>query len=244
MEEKLIGEQPKEVLDEVQSGIVENVEEGITHISNEGSLGKFKDAESLLKAYNNLQAEFTKKCQKLSELTKSFAEENSAVASDDCEDKSESLNKNMPEENNEVKNKTLTQPIFKSKDWNTKVAEFLNANEPAKEFSNQIANEILNDQSLQNNENALDLAWARVMQKEFASPDKLASDQNFIREKILSNNQIKWQIINEYFKDIQSKKVPPLITSSGVVAGVTVKEPTTMAEAKEVVQKLFNLKGK
>lgn len=39
-------------------------------ILEEGSndFGKFKDAESLLKAYNNLQAEFTKKSQKLSML--------------------------------------------------------------------------------------------------------------------------------------------------------------------------------
>ena len=37
---------------------------------NSVNLGKFKDVSSLLSAYNNLQAEFTKKCQKLSELTK------------------------------------------------------------------------------------------------------------------------------------------------------------------------------
>ena len=38
--------------------------------SNAGSekLGKFKDVESLIKAYNSLQAEFTKKSQRLSEL--------------------------------------------------------------------------------------------------------------------------------------------------------------------------------
>ena len=38
--------------------------------SKEGSekLGKFKDVESLMKAYNSLQSEFTKKSQRLSEL--------------------------------------------------------------------------------------------------------------------------------------------------------------------------------
>jgi len=35
------------------------------------NLGKFKDAESLLKAYNSLQTEFTKKSQRLSELENS-----------------------------------------------------------------------------------------------------------------------------------------------------------------------------
>ena len=36
----------------------------------EGSTGKFKDSEALLEAYNNLQSEFTKKCQTLADLKK------------------------------------------------------------------------------------------------------------------------------------------------------------------------------
>ena len=32
------------------------------------SLGKFKDAEALLSAYNSLQSEFTKRCQRIKEL--------------------------------------------------------------------------------------------------------------------------------------------------------------------------------
>lgn len=40
----------------------------ITSESASVNFGKFKDAESLIKAYNSLQAEFTKKSQRLSEL--------------------------------------------------------------------------------------------------------------------------------------------------------------------------------
>lgn len=47
---------------------MENLEQPIeTNGSNE-NLGKFKDAESLMKAYSNLQSEFTKKSQKLAML--------------------------------------------------------------------------------------------------------------------------------------------------------------------------------
>ncbi len=66
MEENVFGEQP-EIEEQVQSDCIV----GTSKSSNDGSLGKFKDAESLLVAYNNLQAEFTKKCQKLSELENS-----------------------------------------------------------------------------------------------------------------------------------------------------------------------------
>lgn len=50
-----------------------NAEESVSQINDNGSinLGKFKDAESLLKAYNSLQTEFTKKSQRLSELENS-----------------------------------------------------------------------------------------------------------------------------------------------------------------------------
>ena len=41
-----------------------------SHIDSEDNLGKFKNAQSLLQAYNMLEAEFTKKCQRLSELEK------------------------------------------------------------------------------------------------------------------------------------------------------------------------------
>ena len=44
----------------------EKTEGGLT--AEQVSLGKFKDVESLFKAYNSLQSEFTKRCQRLKEL--------------------------------------------------------------------------------------------------------------------------------------------------------------------------------
>lgn len=48
---------------------MEELEQPIENdLGSKPNFGKFKDAESLLKAYNNLEAEFTKKSQRLSEL--------------------------------------------------------------------------------------------------------------------------------------------------------------------------------
>ena len=54
----------------------QDAESAVSQITDNGSvnLGKFKDAESLLKAYNSLQTEFTKKSQRLSELENSKTE--------------------------------------------------------------------------------------------------------------------------------------------------------------------------
>ena len=51
---------------ESQAVSTEEVSLGDTDIGI--SLGKFKDVKSLLDAYNSLQSEFTKRCQKLKEL--------------------------------------------------------------------------------------------------------------------------------------------------------------------------------
>lgn len=50
--------------------------------SNSSMYGKFKDAETLLEAYNSLQAEFTRKSQKLAEFQKK-QEENALLSNND-----------------------------------------------------------------------------------------------------------------------------------------------------------------
>lgn len=222
MEEEIknIGEQPEvQEKENVQSEIVKDVENGTTcPCENNGSLGKFKDTESLLSAYNSLQAEFTKKCQKLSEVTKKINE-------------TENLNKED------------SMPVFANTNWQENVSNFLTKNTEAQKYSGEIANEILMDKDLQSSPNALELAWARVMQKNYVEPEKLSNDQNFINEKILSRDDVKKQVLEEYFKNLQNVKTPTVITSSGSVASIVEKKPTTMQEAKLAVEKLFNLKG-
>lgn len=46
----------------------------------EVSLGKFKDASALLNAYNSLQSEFTKRCQKIKELESKLESADKATA--------------------------------------------------------------------------------------------------------------------------------------------------------------------
>lgn len=221
MEENIVlGEQPEiENMDNVQNGIVESGSEGTTCPKvEEGSLGKFKDTSSLLSAYNNLQAEFTKKCQKLSEVTKLLDE-------------------------NVTNSQKQNMPVFAGDNWQENVSNFLTNNAEAQKYSGEIANEILLDKNLQNSPNALELAWARVMQKNYVEPEKLSNDQNFINEKILSRDDIKKRVLEEYFKNLQNVKTPPVIASNGSVASIVEEKPKTMQEAKVMVEKLFNLKG-
>jgi DNA repair ATPase RecN len=61
----------------MENEIIEQLDaEPATNTENsEGSIfGRFKDAKSLLEAYNNLQAEFTRKSQKLADIQKNLSE--------------------------------------------------------------------------------------------------------------------------------------------------------------------------
>ena len=79
IDDKLInGEQPENL--NVQT-VATDGEKG-TEKSDYGSpLGKFKDLDSLLNAYNELQSEFTRKCQRLSETEKKLQEVNGVSSS-------------------------------------------------------------------------------------------------------------------------------------------------------------------
>ena len=72
MEEKII--EQLETEPEVQNQQPENSESSI--------YGKFKDAQTLLEAYNSLQAEFTRKSQKLADFQKQL-EENAVFSKSD-----------------------------------------------------------------------------------------------------------------------------------------------------------------
>ena len=79
MDEEQIREQPEmepaNVLN-VTNDVSAESESGSQIDTFEGSFGKFKSAEALYEAYKNLQAEFTRKCQKLSEFEKEKTTEN------------------------------------------------------------------------------------------------------------------------------------------------------------------------
>lgn len=63
---ELINEQT-ELLD-VQQTAEDQQKDNKEQEKSEVSLGKFKDVNALLSAYNSLQSEFTKRCQKIKEL--------------------------------------------------------------------------------------------------------------------------------------------------------------------------------
>ena len=141
-------EQPDEIL--VGLGSEEQlISEAGEQILN-GSQSKFKDVKSLEQAYLNLQSEFTRKCQRLSELEKSSGD-------------------NLLESKNLENNK----PFYETESWQESVNNFLKQNPNANEFASEIVNEILKDKDLANNPNSLSIAYNKILASKYIPKQNL-----------------------------------------------------------------------
>ena len=185
----------------------------------EGSpLGKFKDAQVLLGAYNELQSEFTRKCQKLSEVQKQLEENNMATNVDKCGQKLET---------NEFV-------------WSDKLDSFLQNHKNANGMVEDITNEIINDDNLKNSDDALEKAYVRVMEKNYVPKENLAKDEEFLNKYIYSNNEIKDKIIKDYVSSLQDIKSPIQVTSLGQIGSIaTTPKFNSLEDASSYVENMF-----
>lgn len=207
------------------------------NIKDKASLGKFKSSEALLNAYNNLESEFTKRSQKLKDLENKINEDNVVAfedksESDNSEDKdSLSDDATAPEDN---------LPMYKQVDWQEKVAEFVRVNPIAKDYAEEVADIIMNDDALARDKQCLSTALNRVLAEKYRHPKELVKDKDFINEYIINNNEIKDLIISEYLDNLNTQNLPDVMIKHGEISLSPPHKPKTIAEAGEMAEKLLN----
>jgi len=214
MEENvIIGEQPECL--EVHT-VATDIDNG--NVSSEGSpLGKFKDSTALLGAYNELQSEFTRKCQKLSEVEKKLQEQ--------C------INTNTSESVDTKLNEFA---------WNTNISEFLQSHKNASDLVEEITNEIIKDETLRTSVDGLEKAYARVIENKYTPQSELVKNPDFLEKYIYSNDEIKNKIIKEYVSTLKENQSPISINNSGFDrTSVTGQKFSSLAEAKKYVENMF-----
>ncbi len=224
MENKEYREQPECLEAKSSADYAVNNEEGK---EAEGSLyGKFKSASDLLKAYENLEAEFTRKSQKLSMLEKSQATK---------AENTEALALNAEEAiagESEV-------PAFEKESWLDEVKIFYEKNPQAKGFEEQIARLILSDKELIKSSSPLEDAWQKVALLNAKSPSQLLTDEKMLAE-IYSSKEIRENILKQYLSEI---KTAPIVISSKMGKEINIAKkamPKTLEDARSVAEKLFN----
>ena len=212
-EENFIGEQPNDA--EVHA-VATGFEDG-TEMQEGSPLGKFKNSAKLLDAYNELQGEFTRKCQKLSDAEKKLQE--------------------LEVVNNTGKEDNLANGEFA---WNKNIKEFLQSHKNASAFAEEITKELIDNENLRNDEKGLEIAYSKVLERNFIPHKDLATNQDFLEKYILNNAEIKQKIINEYVSSLQETQSPITIGNVGFNRGVAQNtKVSSLEEAKKYVENMF-----
>ncbi len=162
----------------------------------QGEYGKFKSLEALLSAYTNLEAEFTKKCQRLSQLEKEKTGEG---------------------------------------DIDEKLSQFLSKNEEAGSYAEELK-EIVSTEA---ETGEFDSALAKIVLNRVAQ-NKV--DDPMVNRYILSSDELKNKVIENYLNALKEQKPPVVISSQkGERVSSTMPDtPTSLSEAKKVVEKMFS----
>lgn len=223
--------------------------------------GKFKTAEELLKAYGELEREFTRRAQKLAEYEKSGAEQtdlngaNAKSEAADCGEIAETKVKNdvsevLNAENDKSERETgidinccadaenkRTAQEKSEKEWRSEVDKFFDETPSAKPFAKDIAKEILEHPELKNKPDCLFAALTRVLVSTFRTPEQLLSDRSVIEKYILNSDSLKNEIISDYLHSLAQGK-PPAFMSDGGESGVAPKRnPRSIEEAGKMFLK-------
>ena len=224
----------------MDNNIEQPVEElnGAQFNSHEGSIiGKFKDATSLLNAYNNLQAEFTRKSQRLAQLEKTQAEQ----LSQNNDSALQPLEKAEDTEASE-NNSCLAETSSNKADLNAKILKYAENHPPVIECLEDVNKEFSNNANLSNLDNAVEIAYRLVKEKQKSEPADLVNNPEFIQQYVLSNNQITQMVIDNYVKSLaKNQTAPKLITGENKAMMFSPNEnnPKTLADANKIFSKML-----
>lgn len=190
----------------------QDVVNGVEDNEQGSKFGKFKDVDALLQAYNNLQSDYTKKCQSLSLLQKESRD-----------------------------NENVTPDIPKY-DYLENAKDFFATNQRAKKYEDKLTKIIIEDKDVASSQNPLSSAWNKFLNSKFLDEEELVNNQEFLNQYIFNNESIKNKIIQEYFNSLNMSKSPTLISSQkgseSILTPVT--KPKTIKEARKLVEDMFN----
>lgn len=214
LEQPMVEEQAQP---EADSEMKENV--GAESSLLEGSnIKKFKSTESLLKAYENLQAEFTRKSQKLSEVSKEL---------------------NALKDNASV----VKAPFNETQDYDKIVDTFFESNPSAKKYASEISEHLLEDNKKEKPFEPIEVAYTKMLADKFLNLEDTLQKDNSLLERILQNKTVQEFVIKNYLQSLKEQKITPVIsTHNGSGFSLTPKQkPLNLEEAKLLAEALFKI---
>ncbi len=215
----------------------------------EGSImGKFKDATSLSKAYANLQAEFTRKSQKLAELERKMSgteqsSEEDVVAPQSAD--TEQQNVQNLQQNISGENDCREQNFGSNDDFDAvlskKLLKFAENNPDAINYLKDVKAELIKAKDLAEIEGGIEIAYRLATAKSKFKPAELLSNPDYIKQYVLQNDQVNKMVIDNYVKSLATIDAPKVISggSSSVVVAPNYQKPKTLSDANKIFSKML-----
>lgn len=199
---------------------------------------KFSSAEELEKAYNNLQKEFTKKCQQNAMLIKKFNELKDLSQANALQDNFQTQPKERDTETPSTNNTAENRLQYALPDWEEKVKAFLQQYPIANRFTGKIATILAQNDDLSCQGDCLELALLQVLQNENRSFEEIAEDQEFLKTYIFNNEKIKDVIIKEYLRNL-NVNTPTVIAENGRTSICPPSRPKSIRDASGIVKNML-----
>ncbi len=164
---------------------------------NKHKLGKFRNPQELLRAYGELEKEFTRRSQRLKEL------ENG-------------MSRKQPKSDEE---------------WKSEVDKFFSEIPTARAFAKDIANQLLANPQLRQEDNCLKSALLNVLADKFRTPEQLMEDGQFLNDYVLRSDKVRDAVISRYLSDVRTGLPPHTMSNGGLQCVAPGVKPKTIEEA-------------
>lgn len=178
-------------------------------VSMKENIGKFPNKEELYAAYNALEKEFTRRSQRLKTLEKQIDDLNKANLQK--EEKAEKIGLFVEQQ---IKDYPTIAPLRE---------ELTSALEAA----------------LPEDETSFWKIAFGVVALAYRSPEDILADEDFLNDRVLSNDDVLNACAEKFFGAKSGTKGPKTVGSSGRAVITLPKKPASLKEAKEMAENLF-----
>lgn len=204
-------------------------DEAIEQTGSSCDLGRFKDTSALLKAYNELNKEFTRKCQQLSTLINDKEE----IIGGTIEASTPLPDISVNEQSNGIIE--ISTP---DNSIDTQLADLYKLYPKAANYHTQLVNNLSNNPESSCTLKSAKLAYLDLLQAD-TSLDSLVTNDKFLSEYIYNNQSVVDTIVRNYLSALSSQQAPTVISHKGAINLTPPHKPSTIAEASEMAVKFF-----
>ncbi len=162
---------------------------------------KFKNGEQLAQAYANLEAEFTRRSQRMSELAR---------------------------ENEELKRQLENGQATQEERWEKTLGEFWRQYPGAERFAQQIEDRLKDGERTEQSLREVCLA---VLSEQAADADKLADSEEFMQTHVFNNPEICDRIVMRYLEHLNEGAPVLLFQKEGSLPSTPRRSAKTLEEA-------------